>query len=73
MHPLVLSAVVGMELAFRLHFGYIWSKKRRRPIETVRAAAQRRAKPIETVPTLQISVFSKPGHNCSCLADLIYS
>ena len=31
----------------------------------MRAAAQRRAKPIETVPTLQISVFSKPAINCT--------
>ena len=40
-------------------------------IGSVRAAAQRRAKPIETVPTLQISVFSKPAINCTtkCLSD----
>ena len=33
----------------------------------MRAAAQRRAKPIETVRTLQISVFSKPDDDCRFL------
>ena len=31
----------------------------------MRAAAQRRAKPIETVPTLQISDFYRPTINCN--------